>query len=96
MVSFLSIILVFVIINQNRFCIAYHSIIGNILNGTHAKDSFTVFAAHFEPFVYIKNSDVYDGIAYHLVKMIDKALNKEVSFKIGNVTSLQDAIENTE
>lgn len=85
----LSILLVFVIIIQKRLCIA------NILNGMHAKDSFTVFAVPFEPNVYVKNGEVYDGIEYHLVKMIAKALNKEISFEIGNVTDLQNAIDST-
>lgn len=95
MVKFLSILGLVFAINQIRFCIANHSIIENTLNGIHATDSFTVYAAHFEPYVYVKNGDIYDGIEYHLVKMIGKALNKEISFKIGNVTNLQNAIDNT-
>lgn len=94
MIKFLSILLVFVI-NRNCFCVAKHPAINIKLNGTNAEDSFTVFAVHFEPYVYVKNGDVYDGIEYHLVKMIGNALNKKISFKIGDVNSLQNAIDNT-
>lgn len=92
--TFLFILSVFVG-NQVRFCIANHSVIENILNGIQSKDSLTVFAAQFEPYVYIKNDEVYDGIEYHLVKMIGEALNKEIYFQVGNVTDMQNAFDNT-
>lgn len=95
MVAFLLSILLVVVIIEKCFCISNHSIIENILNGMHANDSFTVFAVHFEPNVSIKNGEVYDGIGCHLVKMIAKALDKEISFEIGDVTDLQNVIDNT-
>lgn len=91
--KFLSILLILVM-DQSYLCIANYSIIGKNSNETQPKDTLTVFAAHFEPYVYIKNGEVYDGIEYHLVKMIGKALNREVLFITDN-ENVQDAIDNT-
>lgn len=80
---------------QNHSCIANHLIIAESLNETHVKDSLIVFAAHSEPYVYIDNGQVYDGIEYHLVNMIGKALKKEVSFVTGDKDTPHKTIDNT-
>lgn len=74
----------FLVIAQSHFCNANLSIIEKSLNETLVKDSLIVFATQSEPYVYIDNGEVYDGIEYNLVKMIGKALNKEVSFVTGD------------
>lgn len=84
-------IFLILVMDQSHLCIANLSIIG--LNETHIKDSLIVFASHSKPYVYIDNGEVYDGIEYHLVKMIGKALNKEVSFVTGD-KDMHKAIDN--
>lgn len=76
---------------QSNLCIAYQSIIENISNETRNKDSLIVFAIHSEPYVYIEDGQVVNGVEYHLVKMIGNALNKDVLFITGD---MHKAIDN--